>query len=229
MSPKTRAAKTVAYIRVSTEKQEISPEAQRAKIEAYAALYELELVEVIVETQSAKSLDRPGLQRALAMLKNGTATALLVVKLDRLTRSVVDLGRLLEEHFASGKCALLSVSEQIDTRTAGGRMLLNILATISQWEREVIGERTKAALAHKAANGERVSRHAPYGYRLAADGVKLELEVREQAMLTLAKQLRASGKSLRAIAEDLKAAGYASRNGNPFAAQQIECMLDQRR
>src|SRR6266478_2729286 len=103
--------KTIAYLRVSTDKRAdrgVSLDAQRAKLKADAELYELELVEIIVDAgQSAKSLDRPGLQRALRMLKAGDAEALLVVKLDRLTRSVVDLGTLVERYFAPGKAALL--------------------------------------------------------------------------------------------------------------------------
>jgi len=128
--------KTIAYLRVSTDKQAdrgVSLDAQRAKLKAYAELYELDLVDVIVDAgQSAKSLDRPGLQRALGMLKAGEAEALLVVKLDRLTRSVVDLGTLVERYFAPGKAALLSVGEQIDTRSAAGRLVLNVLASVSQ-------------------------------------------------------------------------------------------------
>jgi hypothetical protein len=69
------------------------------------------------------------------MLKEGEAEALLVVKLDRLTRSVVDLGTLVERYFAPGKAALLSVGEQIDTRSAAGRLVLNVLASVSQIER----------------------------------------------------------------------------------------------
>src|SRR5579872_5990046 len=99
--------KTIAYLRVSTEKQAdrgVSLDAQRVKAAAYAELYDLELVETIVDAgESAKSLDRPGLQRALAMLKGGAADALLVVKLDRLTRSVADIGTLVETYFAPGK------------------------------------------------------------------------------------------------------------------------------
>src|SRR5437899_402380 len=102
--------RTVAYLRVSTDKQAdhgISLDAQRAKAEAYATLYDLDLVEVIVDAGvSAKTLDRPGLTRALAMLRSGKADAVLVVKLDRLTRSVRDLGDLVERYFASGKWAL---------------------------------------------------------------------------------------------------------------------------
>lgn len=79
------------------------------------------------------------------MLRAGKAEAILVVKLARLTRSVKDLGDLVERYFASGKWALLSVSEQIDTRSAAGRLVLNVLASVAQWEREATGERTSAA------------------------------------------------------------------------------------
>ena len=90
------------------------------------------------------------------MLRKGDVEAVVVAKLDRLTRSVRDLGQLLDEHFGpKGGAALLSVSEQIDGRSAGGRMVLNLLATVSQWEREVIGERTKVALAHLKRQGRR--------------------------------------------------------------------------
>ena len=92
--------KVVGYIRVSTSDQAdfgVSLAAQREKIEQYAALYDLELVEIIEDAgQSAKSLNRAGLQKALAMLKTGKAEGLLVAKLDRLTRSVKDLGALID-------------------------------------------------------------------------------------------------------------------------------------
>src|SRR5438132_10485934 len=136
--------RTIAYLRVSTERQAdrgVSLDAERAKAKAYAELYDLELAEVIIDAgESAKSLKRPGLQRALGMLERREAEALLIVKLDRLTRSVVDLGSLVERYFAPGKAALLSVGEQIDTRSAAGRLVLNVLASVSQWEREAIGD-----------------------------------------------------------------------------------------
>jgi DNA invertase Pin-like site-specific DNA recombinase len=91
--------RTVAYVRVSTENQAdhgVSLDAQQAETRPYAELYGLELVEVVVDAGlSAKTLGRPGLVRALGMLKAGEAEALLVVKLDRLTRSVRDLGQLV--------------------------------------------------------------------------------------------------------------------------------------
>jgi len=89
-------------------------------VNAYAQLYELELVDVVIDAGvSAKTLNRLVLRQALEMLKARQAEALLVVKLDRLSRSVVHLGHLVEEHFADGKSPLPSVGEPIDTRSAG--------------------------------------------------------------------------------------------------------------
>jgi len=223
----TNRTKAVAYIRVSTDKQAeqgVSLDAQRAKVEAYASLYELDLAAVVVDAQSAKSLDRPQLRQALAMLGNG-ADALLVVKLDRLTRSVADLGTLVNSYFGPDGYALLSVSEQIDTRTAAGRLVLNVLASVAQWERETIGERTAAAMAYKADNGEYTGGQVPYGYRLAADGVALESDPAEQEVLAAARDLRGSGLSLRAVAAELNRRGAVARNGKPFGAKQIQRMV----
>lgn len=223
------STRAVAYLRVSTEKQAdkgVSLDAQRAKVEAYAQLYELELVEVVVDAGvSAKSLVRTGLEKALGMLKSGRADALLVVKLDRLTRSVADLGELVETYFQSGKYALLSVSEQIDTRSAAGRLVLNVLASVSQWEREAIGERTSAAMQHKISQGEYTGGDAPFGYRLGDDGVHLAEHPKEISVVNEAKRLRAAGLSLRAVARTLEANGARSRTGRPFFAAQIARMV----
>ena len=221
------ATKTIAYLRVSTDKQSdkgISLEAQQDKAKAYASLYDLDLVEVIIDAgESAKTLERPGLQRALSMLKTGQADALLVVKLDRLTRSVVDLGKLIETYFAPGKAALLSVSEQIDTRSAAGRLVLNILASVSQWERETIAERTRDAMRHKQSQGEYIGGGAPYGFELV-NGDLVE-DSYEQGVIQQARELRESGLSLAAVAKELDRRGIQSRNAKPFAAMQIKRLV----
>ena len=223
------ATRTVVYCRVSTDKQAdrgVSLDAQQAKAKAYAELYDLDIVDVVIDAAaSAKTLARPGLERALGLLKAGKADALLVVKLDRLTRSVADLGKLVERYFAPGKAALLSVGEQIDTRSAAGRLVLNVLASVSQWEREAIGERTSAALQHKASQGEYTGGDVPYGFRLAACGERLEPESREQILLAQARRLRRKGLSLRAVARELVAKGFRTRTGRPFAAVQVQRML----
>jgi DNA invertase Pin-like site-specific DNA recombinase len=221
--------RTVAYVRVSTEKQAdngVSLEAQQAKIRAYAELYALDLVEIIVDSGvSAKTLERPGLARALRMLRSGEAAALLVVKLDRLTRSVRDLGTLVEQYFADPNGpALLSVGEQVDTRTAGGRLVLNVLGAVSQWEREAIGERTAAAMRHMAAQGTYTGGKAPFGYRLG-EGGRLDAHEAEQAVIREARALRDDGLSLRAVASRLSAQGHRSRAGRDFAPVQVARMV----
>lgn len=226
MDTRTR---TVAYLRVSTDKQAdrgVSLEAQRVKIESYAALYDLELVAIEVDAgESAKSLARPALDRALGMLKAGKADALLVVKLDRLTRSVRDLCDLVDRYFRDGKRALLSVSEQVDTRSASGRMVLNVLSSVSQWEREAIGERTAAAMQHKQAQGEYIGGAAPYGFALSLDGATLERIEAEHAVINEARMLRAAGLSLRKVAEALDGRGLRARSGRRFAPAQVARMM----
>jgi site-specific DNA recombinase len=112
----------VGYVRVSTERQPdegVSLDAQRAKLRAHCAALNLELVAVEAgEGVSAKILDRPALQRALAALRDHRADALLVPKLDRLTRFMVDLGHLLDGYFAEGRRAPISVADLIDPGTA---------------------------------------------------------------------------------------------------------------
>ena len=225
-SPSTRT-RAIAYIRVSTDKQADeghSLAAQENKLRAYAALYDIEIIDVIVDAGlSASTLDRPGLQRALASLAAGSADALLIVKLDRLTRSVRDLGQLIEDHFAPHGAALLSVSEAIDTRSAAGRLVLNVLASVAQWEREAIGERTSAAMAHMKAQGVYTGGEVPYGFTV--DEGRLVKAEHEQEVLRQARALRAAGLSLRAVAAELDRLGFSSRSGAPFAAKQIMRMV----
>jgi site-specific DNA recombinase len=126
---------TIGYVRVSTDRQAeqgVSLEAQESKIRAMATIHSAELVEVIIDGgESAKSLNRPGLQRLLALINAGQVQAVIVAKLDRLTRSVKDLCSLLEL-FEKRKIALISVAESLDTTSAAGRLVITIMAAVSQ-------------------------------------------------------------------------------------------------
>lgn len=220
--------RAVGYLRVSTTMQAdhgVSLDAQRAAVEAYAALYQLELVAIEVDAgESASSLARPALQRALAMLRSGAAGALLVAKLDRLTRSVRDLGTLVDSYFRDGGAALLSVAEQIDTRSAGGRLVLNVLSSVGQWEREAIGERTSAAMRHMRDEGRFTGGRAPYGFTVDEAGALVEV-ADEQATIARARAMRAEGRSLRAIAGALAEEGRRSRTGRALLPEQISRMV----
>lgn len=101
-----------------------------------------DLIETIVDGgESAKSLNRPGMQKLLDMINRGMIDTVIIYKLDRLTRSVKDLGELLEL-FERKNVSLVSVEESLVTSSAAGRLVINIMISVSQWEREVIGERT---------------------------------------------------------------------------------------
>ena len=168
---------------------------------------------------SAKTLDRPGLQQALGMLRKGQATTLLVTKLDRLTRSVKDLSILLERYFAK-RYALMSVTDQVDTSPAAGRLVVHVLMSVAQWEREAIGERTRDALQHKKGRGEKLGGDVPYGYRVAPNGTLLP-DPHEQVMLALIRQWCSEGLSLRAITAELAAQGYLTRKRTLFRLSQV--------
>lgn len=221
--------KTVGYVRVSTDRQAdqgVSLEAQAEKIRAMAVVQSAELLEVIIDGgESAKSLKRPGMAKLLAMVDAGKVQAVIVAKLDRLTRSVKDLCELLERFERRG-VALVSVAESLDTGSAAGRLVLNIMAAVSQWEREAIGERTRDALGHKRVKGERVGNIA-YGSRLAADGIHLENHPGERAVLTEIRRLRTSGRTLRGIAAELNRREFRTRRGTPWRLESIARVLQQ--
>lgn len=223
---------TIAYIRVSTERQAtdgVSLDAQRAKLEAYAVAMDLDLVRIEVDAglsartldRPARTLDRPALDRALTSLRTGEAGALLVVKLDRLTRSVRDLGDLLDRCAAEG-WALLSVGDSIDTRTAAGRLVINVLGSVAQWEREATAERTRAALAYKKTQGERVG-SVPYGYR--AEEKRLVTDPGEAQAVAIARELRATGASLRSIGAELAKRGFTPRRGSTWHPDTVSRMV----
>jgi site-specific DNA recombinase len=220
--------KTVAYIRVSSFDQADnghSLAAQREKVELHARLHDLDLVAVIEDAGvSAKTLDRPGLNRALAMLDQGEAVALLVCKLDRLTRRVADLGKLIDRYFGEkGKAALMSVADSIDTRSAAGRLVLNVLASVSQWEREIIVERTTDAMQHLKAGGKVYSRPL-MGFD--AVGGKLVANDAEQALIARMKAMRADGMSFARIANQLNADKVPTKRGGTWASMTIKKILD---
>jgi DNA invertase Pin-like site-specific DNA recombinase len=219
--------RVIGYVRVSTDEQAshgVSLAAQEQKVRAYCALYDLELVELIHDPgASAKTLDRPGLARALAALDRGEVEGLVVAKLDRLTRSVIDMATLVNDYFGerAGK-SLFSVADAIDTRTAAGRMVLNILVSVSQWERETIGERTRDALRHKRTVGE-VYGPAPLGYH-AVDGRLVEVGEELRAVAEV-RRLAGAGASLRAICTAMDAGGHRTKRGGPWRPSTVQSIL----
>lgn len=227
---KTDAARRIlGYCRVSTEDQSregFSLETQEERIRAYATATGRVLDEVVIDAgESAKSLERDGLQRVLADVRHGTVEAIVILKLDRLTRSVRDLGELLELFERTGT-AVVSVSESLDTSSAAGRLMLNLLASVSQWERETIGERTATVLASRRSK-RKVYAHAAFGWR--REGKELIPEPNEQRAIAMMREMRACGKTLQAIADWLQTNEYAPRQGGTkWYPQSVKHVLESR-
>lgn len=218
--------KAIGYIRVSTATQAsdgVSLEAQEAKIRAWADLngYELGGIHVDAGLSGKRADNRPALQQALA--ECGSGDALVVYSLSRLARSTRDTIEIAEQLQHCGT-DLVSLSEKIDTTTAAGKMVFRMLAVLSEFERDQVSERTKMALEHKKARGERVG-SIPYGSRLEAKTGKLLPEPQERAAIDFALGLRCDGQSFREIAAALDSAGFPPR-GKAWHPQTVKNIIE---
>lgn len=191
--------RALGYIRVSTSEQSESGAglaAQREAIRAEAERRGWEL-EVIEDAGfSAASLKRPGIQSALERLRHGAAGALLVAKLDRLSRSMLDFTALMADAQRQG-WAIVALDCAVDTTTPAGEAMANVLATFAQFERRLIGQRTKDAMAAKKAEGVVFGRP-----RSVSDEV-----------LERIRGERSAGRTFRAIADSLNAEGVPTAQG----------------
>jgi site-specific DNA recombinase len=206
----------VAYIRVSTDDQVsegVSLDAQEAKIKAWCLLNDYSLADIFVDAglSGGRADNRPGLQSAIqAACKAGSA--LIVYSLSRLARSTKDTIAIGEQLDKAG-ADLVSLSEKIDTTTAAGKMIFRLLAVMAEFERDQVSERTRMAMGHKKACGERVGT-VPFGYDLDSDGVSLLPNSIEQDTIRIIHELRDRGLSLRAIACELQSQGRPTKKGN---------------
>ena len=209
------SARAIGYVRVSTADQAIngvSVDAQTARIRAWcdANGYELAGIHTDAGLSGKRAGNRPGLQRALAAVckLRGVLVVYSLSRLARSTRDAIDIADRLHRAGAD----LVSLTESIDTTTAAGKMVFRMLAVLAEFERDLVSERTTAALAHKRSKGERVGT-VPYGWRLAEDGVTLEAIQAEQAIVREITAMRAERRSYRAIAEELTRRGVPTKIG----------------
>lgn len=215
----------IGYIRVSTEKQAdkgVSLEAQQAKIEHWCKANGYELLKVYVDAGiSGKRMDtRKELLAALASLKKGMA--LVSYSLSRLARSTKDLIEI-SELVAKKKGDLVSLSESIDTTTAAGKMMFQMLAVLSEFERNLTAERTSGALQHKKATGQKYTNQTPYGFE-AIEGRLVQVQ-QEAEVVAEIQSARAGGSTLQAIADSLNGRGIPTKTGKQWAPATIHLLL----
>src|SRR5437763_2426719 len=218
--------KVAAYIRVSTQMQVedgYSLSAQRERLKAFAYSQGWEIVKFYVdEGLSAKDMDRPDLQRMLKGVREGIFDIVLVYKLDRLTRSVIDLDKLLTE-FSKHDVMFKSSTEVYDTTTATGRLFIRLVASMAQWERENLGERVRFGMQEKAREGKWTVSTPPLGY----DSKESELIINpsEAAVVKEIFSLYLSGMGMHKIARNLNERGLYTKKGKAWAQSTIQYIL----
>lgn len=195
------------YVRVSTDEQGASGlglEAQRAAI-----LARFPGADIVEEVKSTKKV-RPVGDALLARARAGEVETVVVASNDRLCRDMVEFVTLLGE-VSADRCpwALVMLDLEVDTRTASGKLLAHVKAAVAQWERDRIGERTRAALAAKRARGEWVGRRRV---------IPAEVEAR-------IRELRSERLTYRAIAATLNAEGVPAASGRPWGHSTVAAVL----
>jgi DNA invertase Pin-like site-specific DNA recombinase len=193
--------RVVGYARVSTDEQAATGAGlavQRDGIAREADRRGWELVAMYEDGgASGRSLDgRPGLSDALRAVGTGDADALVVLKLDRLSRSIIDFAGVLDQARRKG-WAVIALDLGVDTTTPAGELVASVMAAVAQWERRAIGERTRAALAIRRRVGVRLGRPP-----------LIDREIRARVVAE-----RAAGRTFRAIAAGLTADGVPTVRG----------------
>ena len=160
------------------------------------------LVDVLKDAgYSGKNLNRPSAKKLIEACQQGEVDAVVVYKVDRLTRKQRDLWHLLDEVFETNGIGFVSVTEAFDTTTAAGKAFLGMLGVFAQLERDLVSERTREALRQKKTKGEWVGR-TPTGYAISDSG-KLQEDAEAMAMIAAAKRLRGRGASFGDISQAL--------------------------
>lgn len=197
-------------LRVSKATNGSSLAAQRAAIEAEAELRGWEIADWVEETVSGSGRKaRPKLEQALAELAAGKAEAIVVSKLDRLSRSMLDFAKLMADAKKQG-WRVIALNVNVDTSTPAGKMLVNNVMSAAEFEREMIGERTRDALAVKRAEGVKLGRP-----RQLPDDVVAKI-----------KRWRKDGATLQAIADRLNEQGVpTAHSGKPWGTSSVDAVL----
>lgn len=219
--------RTVLYIRESTDKQDLSPEAQESQLRLYCEMRSLDVIEVVhdVATSAGKPFQsRPAASRLHRMVRAGDVETIVALKLDRMFRDVVDCLTNVDLWDKAGVALhLLDMGgNAVDTRSSAGRFMLTVLAAAAEMERNRIGERTREAMAVKRKRRE-VYGPIPFGFD--RDGERLVPNADQQTTLGMARSLRKRGKSYEAIAEALIRAKRATARGGIWRANTVRKIL----
>lgn len=216
------------YVRVSTDEQAkdgFSIEAQRRILNAWAVVKGAsDIIEYVDDGYSAKNLNRPGVQNLIQDCRAHKLDAVLVWRLDRLTRNLRDLLMLMEDVFRANGVEFVSSTESIDTSTPTGRLMLNVLGAFAQNEREVNAQRVKAVMMEISKGCKHLGGIPPYGYSVDSEGY-YQIQPEEAEAVRMIFTMKSNGASYSEIADALARAGHVTRSGAPFGKNTLYDML----
>lgn len=220
--------KAIGYIRVSTAGQVadgVSLEAQEQRIRQWSTLNGYDLIDIEIDAglSGGRADNRPGLQEAIQGACKHQA-ALVVYSLSRLARSTRDM-LSIADRLEHAHADLVSLSEKIDSTSAAGKMVFRILAVLAEFERDLISERTTAAMGHLRSQNRRISGAIPFGFILADDGATLMPSEGERRIISKMRRLQQSGVSLNGIARDLNDRRIPSKAGGRWYAKTVAGVL----
>jgi site-specific DNA recombinase len=215
------------YCRVSTDEQAregVSLDEQQERLKAYcrALGWKEEIVLFVDDGYSAKNLDRPHLSKLLKAVEKGTVSKILVTKLDRISRRLLDLLRLIDV-FHDQDVSFVSISESFDTNTPSGRLTLQVLGAVAEFERERIRERVFENMYHAANQGKWLTQ-SPYGYKL--ENKELIIDENEEKIVKKVFHFYLNeGIGFRGIAKKLNEDGIPSKQNKEWSIRSIKLML----
>ncbi|HDC8572688.1 site-specific recombinase [Staphylococcus petrasii] len=216
-----------AYIRVSTERQVegYSIEGQITQIEQYCQFNGYELVDIYADRGiSGKSMNRPELQRMLNDAKNGKLDCVMVYKTNRLARNTSDLLTIVEELHRQN-VEFFSLSERMEVKNSTGKLMLQILASFSEFERNTILENIYTGQHQRALEGY-YQGNLPLGYNNIPDNKKeLMINQHEANIVKYIFDSYAKGHGYRKIVNALNHKGYVTKKGNPFSISAVTYIL----
>lgn len=205
---------------ISQQPLNLTLEDQEKTIQDYAEENGFELVHLYHETtDTTHTLSQPKLTEIIAESNKGHFDALVIARLDRLTRNIRQLNTLISEVCMKNGVALISIEEGLDTRSECGGLALRIIDIITKWDTKRISDRTREIIARKRAKGERVG-HAPFGYTY--QNKKLVPVDAELKTMRLVSDQREKGLSYHKIAKYLNERKIPSKRGGIWYAETVK-------
>jgi DNA invertase Pin-like site-specific DNA recombinase len=220
--------RAVAYVRISKDRDdETSTTTQESSMRSWCTSQGIEVVDVIVEPGrsafKASRTSRPGMRKAMALIEAGAVDAFVCWKLDRAARNTLDLLHFVQDDLRPRGVSFVSVTEQFDTSTPTGELLLTILVALAKMESATKSERVEAWQTHRRVTGATPTGPRPYGYRRERN--RLIVDEGEAAVVKEIAAAILAGDSLRSIVRRLNGDGLVGKTGQPFNPRGVAAIM----